>query len=81
MNPHEVIVGVLTGSVLIVFGLVPGIFQGLTDGTQNYLDLFSSRLLMRPPRHAGYNRVERPIWLAGLGVALIVLILLAYMSE
>jgi hypothetical protein len=81
MKPHELMIGVLTGCVLVVFGLVPGLSYGLTEGVRNFLDLVSSGLPVSPPRHTEYDKLERPIWLAGLGAVLIVLSVLAYLSN
>jgi hypothetical protein len=57
-----------TGVILIVLGLVPGLFQGLTDGVRNALESFSSPLRNR--LH-GDVRIREPQWLAGVGIALI----------
>jgi hypothetical protein len=64
-----------TGALLIVLGLVPGLFQGLTDGVRNALESFSSPLRSRLN---GDGRIREPRWLAGVGIALIAAAMLAY---
>ena len=81
MKPHEVMIGVLTGCVLIVVGLVPGLFRGLTEGVRNIVDSVSSGLPISRPLSAEYEELQAPRWLAGLGAALIVLSVLAYLSN
>lgn len=85
MKPHDVVIGVIAGCVLIVFGLVPGLFhglvQGLTEGIRNFHDSVFFQLPMSSTRHTEYDKLPRPIWLAGLGAALIVLSVLAYVSN
>ena len=78
MTLHDVMIGVLSGCVLIVFGLVPGLFQGLTEGVRNLLNSVSSPLPTKPRRDKSY---DRPISLAGIGATLIVLSVLAYLSN
>lgn len=80
MNLHEVLIGVLSGSVLVVFGLVPGLFEGLSEGVRNFNDSVSFGSPMRPRRYTEHYH-RRHVWLAGLGAALIALSVLAYFSD
>jgi hypothetical protein len=75
---NQVATGVLMGSLLIAFGLVPGLFQELADRVSNCADLLSSRFPI--PSH---SRVEfrQPRWFAGLGAVLIAVTLLAYFAR
>ncbi len=77
MNLQTAMAGVLTRCVLIALGLMRGLFQGLTDGIRNFRDALSSQVPLSPPRHTEYDILQRPLWLAGLGVGLIVLSVLA----
>lgn len=70
-------IGVLAGAVLIVFGVVPGVFQGIVDGVRNSVNLLSSQF---PGPSRLREEFPRPRWLAGLGAALIALTVLAYLS-
>jgi hypothetical protein len=80
IDVRQVVIGVSMGSVLLVFGLVPGLFQGLVEGVRNVLasfqsgNLLSPRFLVHPARQAQFGQ---PISLAATGAALIVLTLLA----
>jgi hypothetical protein len=65
--------GLVTGSVLILFGLVPGLFQEFAEGVHSYVALLSSRPSSLP--HS-YDRFRQPVWLAAIGVALIAAALL-----
>jgi len=40
---NQVMVGVVSGSILIVFGVVPGLFQELTEFVRNFCDSLSSQ--------------------------------------
>jgi hypothetical protein len=81
MKPREVMICVLSGCVLVVFGLVPGLFQRLEEGIRNFHDQVSSGFAVSPPRYTEYDKLRRPIWLAGLGALLIVVGVLAYVSD
>jgi len=84
MAPEAVTILVVSGFVLIVFGLVPGLFwglvEGLAEGIQNFRDGISSGLPVPPPCPRESNR-PRPTWLAGLGALVIVLTVLTYLSR
>ena len=80
MQPKDLVVGVLAGCVLIVFGLVPGLFQALIAGIQRFRDSLFSLFPMRALDAAPSDR-SRPVWLAGLGAMLIVVTVLAYLSS
>jgi hypothetical protein len=79
MTPHELVTGVLAGCVLIVFGLVPGLFQGLVEGVQNFRDSLSSIFPIAPQYRSGYENLQPPRWMAGVGAALTVLTVLGYL--
>lgn len=69
---------VVSGGVLMLLGLVPGLFQGLTDGIRSVDDLLSSRRPMGMPFRRESEKLVQPTWLAGLGATLIVLAMLGY---
>jgi hypothetical protein len=76
--------GVLMGSVLVVFGLVPGLFQRFAEGVRNALtslqdgNLPSARFQVHPVWQA---QSGQPRWLAIIGAALIAGTLLSYFSN
>jgi hypothetical protein len=84
MQPRDVETGVLIGCVLIALGLTPGLFQRLTDGVlhdiQNFRNSVSSLVPITLPRQPEYEKPHRSLWLAGIGLGLILLSLFGYLS-
>jgi hypothetical protein len=85
MTPIALVTPLVCGSILIAFGVVPGLFWGLVDGfvveLQNFRDSLRSGFPIQPPVQAE-SRQDRPqpIWLAGLGALVTTLTLLSYLS-
>jgi len=75
---NQVVFGVLIGSVLIALGLVPGLYQRLTEGVRDCHEMWSRRF--PSPPHL-YGQRHQPSWLAVLGAALIAVAVLAYLSK
>uniref|UniRef100_Q021Z9 Uncharacterized protein n=1 Tax=Solibacter usitatus (strain Ellin6076) TaxID=234267 RepID=Q021Z9_SOLUE len=78
LTPGEVVTGLVSGSVLIAFGLVPGLFDRLSEGVRNF-----SNSLTSPFHHHHARRhepIQPPMGLAILGGALILLTLLGYLA-
>jgi hypothetical protein len=67
--------GVFSGVVLIVVGLVPGLFQSLVNGAFS----IASSLSDFSYESSTENEIRQPIWLAGAGVTVILLTVLAYL--
>lgn len=80
MSPGELTRTVFVGLVLITLGVVPGLLQGLIHGIQNFRQSLFSRFPMHPP-HPVPDCSPRPLWLAGMGLTLIVVSVLAYLSN
>ena len=80
MKPFGLMIGVLTGAVLIVLGLAPGWFQQLTEGVRNLLDSISTGAPVSAYRGAECES-RRPVWLAVIGAAWIAFCALAYLSS
>jgi hypothetical protein len=78
MQANQIAVGLLAGAVLIRLGLVPGSLQRLADRMRSFRDLFSSQFPVGRAQETEYENLPRPLWLAGLGAALIALNVLAY---
>ncbi len=81
MKPDDVVVGVATGCALIAFGLVPGLFHGLIEGVRNFSNSIVSPFAAGPAHGTEYEDVHGPVWLAGLGAALIALSVLGYIWQ
>jgi hypothetical protein len=47
MEPRDIAVGLVAGAVAVVFGIVPGLFSGLSVGVRNFRD----SLLFGAPVH------------------------------
>ena len=81
----QVVVGLVCGCALIVFGLMPGLFQelfqALEEGIGNFRDSLSSSFATPPRQDLQMGPIRQRIWLAGLGAALIVTTVLAYLSN
>jgi hypothetical protein len=73
----HLITGVLTGTVLIMFGLVRGLFQELVEGAHKILNLVSSGLAVST---GADKHMRQPAWLAILGALWIALSVVAYLS-
>ena len=69
----------MIGSVLIALGLVPGVFQRVQDGIQNFRDSLYSPFPARFPHQTDYDSLARPLWLAGIGLAVILVSLTEYL--
>jgi hypothetical protein len=81
MHEKQIVTAILTGCVLIAFGLIPGLLSGIKEGIQNFrAELFGLPTIA--PRHGDY-----PQWLPGqigfawAGVALILIGLLGYLTR
>jgi hypothetical protein len=83
MQPQQMITALVIGSVLIAVGLIPGLLSGLAERIQNSLDeLFP--FSAREPRYRntyGSRPIPGQIWLAVLGMALIMISIFAYFSN
>lgn len=76
MTLGDLVPCVVTAGVLILFGLVPGLFQKLTEAVRNFSDMLLSPF---PSRPRSYEQARKPNWgLAGFGMAAIVAMVLAY---
>jgi len=78
LTPGEVITGLISGSVLIVFGLVPGPFDRLSEGVRNFSNSLTSPF--HPPHPRRHEPIHPPMGLALLGGAMILLTLLGYLA-
>jgi hypothetical protein len=79
---RQVATGVVIGTMLLVFGLVPGLFQGFADGVRRALESFQNGNLLAVRFHSHPSRdveASQPRWLAGIGAALIAGTLIGYL--
>jgi hypothetical protein len=77
LTPGEVITGLVSGCVLIAFGLLPGLFERLSEGVRNFSNHLTSPFSHHPRPH---QPIHPPIGLAVLGFAMILLTVLGYFA-
>ena len=70
----------MIGAVLIALGFVPGVSQRVKDGIQNFQDSLYSPFPATFPHQTDYESLPRPLWLAGLGLAVVLVSLVAYIA-
>jgi hypothetical protein len=66
------------GTILLILGLVPGILDQLTEALSKFSFVVLSRF---PVTHETRGSRRQPWWLAGLGMAMMVGTVLAYLSN
>ena len=79
MQPRDLATALMIGGVLIALGLVPGVSERVQDGIQNFRDSLCSPFPARFPHQTDYDNLPRPLWLAGVGLAVILVSLVAYL--
>ena len=75
---QQLMIGVVCGAFLIVIGLIPGLFQGLVEGIQNSISLWSSEFR---GRSQPVDTVDQPTWLAGVGAVMVALTVVVYFLD
>jgi hypothetical protein len=81
MHPESLITTIVIGGGFIVLGLVPGLFEALKDGIQNFSDSLYSRYPVKLQNQTDYKNLPRQPWLAALGLAAILTGVAAYISN
>jgi hypothetical protein len=71
---------IIFGCVLIALGVVPGLLQALQDAVRNFSASLSSPFPAVPAHQRDYDKLPRPLGLAVIGLALILISLLTYKS-
>lgn len=78
MTPHDLVVGLVAGGVALAFGLIPGLFESLTEGVRNFGDSLSLGVPVPRRRLPETESRQRPLGLAGFGALIVVFTVLAY---
>jgi hypothetical protein len=78
INTAQLVMGITVACVFIVLGLVPGLIQELADHLSNTVDLLLFQFPLPSRSRADF---EQPRWFALVGVALIAITLLLYMTD
>jgi hypothetical protein len=79
MTSHTLVVGLVVGSVAVVFGLTPGLFDALIEGVQTFRDSILFGAPAPPRRRTEAGSLQRPLWLAAAGALFMVFTVLAYL--
>jgi hypothetical protein len=78
MQPRDLTTALMIGAVLVALGFVPGVLQRVQDGIQNFRDSLYSPFPVRFAQQTDYENLPRPFWLAGLGLVVVLVSLIAY---
>jgi hypothetical protein len=79
MQAKDLEIAIIVCAVLIVLGVMPGLSQSLQDAIRNFSAALSSPFPVEPQRRE-YETLPRPLWLAVVGLGLILVSLLVYSS-
>lgn len=77
IGTDQVINGVWVGTVLLLLGIVPGLYESLVDGMRSMSKLIAVQIAF--PRMASRERIEQPYWFAAAGVAVLLITFAAYL--
>ena len=69
------LMGLLMGSVALLYALSPDLLDSLSHGIQSFRDSLLFGAVAPRPRQAPTHTLHRPVWLAILGAFLIVIAL------
>ena len=78
MDAHDLVVGVLSGTMAVVFGIVPGLLSALTLGVRNFEEQWRFGVSARPRGLTEAELRARPLGLAVFGACLITFTVVAY---
>jgi hypothetical protein len=78
IGPDQVVNGVTIGLILVLLGLVPGLYQAIEDGLANCASLLSLRFAFLARTS---TELKQPRWFAAVGAFLIALTFLAYIAK
>jgi hypothetical protein len=77
IGPNQAVNGITIGLILVLLGLIPGLYQAIEDGIVRCAALLPLRLAFL----ARSREFKQPRWFAAVGVVLILLTLLAYETK
>jgi hypothetical protein len=77
IGTDQVINGVWVGTVLLLLGLVPGLYQSVVDGMRSMSTLIAVRIAF--PRISSKEKIEQPYWFAAAGLAVLLVTFAAYL--
>lgn len=77
IGTDQVINGVWVGTVLLMLGLVPGLYQSLIDGMRSMSTLIAVRIAF--PRLSSREKIQQPYWFAAAGSVVLLITFAAYL--
>jgi hypothetical protein len=77
IGTDQVVNGVWVATVLLLLGLVPGLYHSLLDGISNISNLVAVRI--PNPRFSQRTPVNQPYWFAAAGMIVLLLTVTAYL--
>lgn len=77
IGTDQVINGVWVGTVLLLLGLVPGLYQSLVNGMRGMSTLIAVRVAF--PRISSKEKIEQPYWFAAVGAVVLLITCAAYL--
>jgi hypothetical protein len=77
IGPDQVVNGVTMGLIMVLVGLIPGLYQAIEDGIVRCASL----LAIRSAFFTRSREFKQPRWFAAVGLILILVTLFAYVSR
>ena len=77
IGTNQVVNGLWMGTILILLGLVPGLYQALGDGIAGFAHLLTFRHAFPSPQTATF---DQPRWLVASGLLVMAATFLAYFA-
>lgn len=77
IGTDQVVNGVWVATVLLLLGLVPGLYQTLLDEISKSSNLVAIRTSI--PRSSSKKQIAQPYWLAAAGMVVLLITCLAYL--
>lgn len=71
--------GISIATVLLILGLVPGLFQALVHGLRNVSNLVALRISLPVPYLQSKDQVDQPYWFAAAGMLVLLITCIAYL--
>ncbi len=81
MDVRELVIGLIAASAALVFGLVPGLFRGLTVCVRHASDVFLFGAAAPRRRFPESPDVQAPLGLAVVGALILLMSIAAYLTS
>ena len=81
MDLRDLMTGCVMSALCLVLGLVPGLFNDLTIGVRNFSEQILLGATVSAEQPTEEQKLERPLGLALIGVAILAFTVVAYALE